>query len=212
MEILFLTPYAVTPRGPFGINLLDIDVDPYRFQLEGFIEEDRYDKSKTTILIHSVEDGRILRLNQNSHVPEYGFRILEWRVERKFDDDKNTEIIAWLKLEDSHTNRIINLRHDKRLHEDSMNVIFEVAKTGEIYVLRDIESSFFVEDVEFRLDEINLQDNTALMTKLIPDSEPISETLSVFKNKNPNNNEQVTNSDKKLSNPNSIEEAFRSFY
>ena len=88
-------------------------------------------------------------------------------------------MIAWLKLEDSRTNRIVNLRHDEHLYEDSMEIVFESAKTNEIYVLRGAKSSFFVEDVEFRLDSVDFESLTVQMTKLIPDLDPIAEILSI---------------------------------
>ena len=82
-------------------------------------------------------------------LPKYGFKILDWQSHRNFDDDKNTEVIAWLKLEDSRTNRIINLRHDEHLYEDSMEIVFESAKTNEIYVLRGAKSSFLLKMLNF---------------------------------------------------------------
>ncbi len=179
-EFVFRPPYAITPKGPFGIHLLEIKLDPYRFQLEGFVEENRYDQSQTTILVHSVEDGKSLRLSPNAHEPKYGLKILDWRVDRNFDEDGNTEVIAWLKLEDKLSNRIINLRHDERFYEDNVEFVFQVSKTGEIYVLRGINSSFFVGDIEFRLDEVDYENLTVSMTKLLPDSDPISELLSIY--------------------------------
>ena len=38
---------------------------------------------------------------------------------------KILKLIAWLKLEDNKTNRIINLRHDEHLYEDSIEIVFE---------------------------------------------------------------------------------------
>ena len=210
-DFVFRPPYAVTPRGPFGIHLLEINLDPYRFQLEGFVEEDRYDQSRTTILLHSVEDGKSLRLSPFAELPQYGFKILDWQVVRNFNDDKNTELIAWLKLEDSRTNRIINLRHDEHLYEDSIEIVFESAKTNEIYVLRGAKSSFFVEDVEYRLDSIDFESSTVLMSKLIPESDPITEILSIHI-PSEKSADITTANEEEENNPASIEEAFNSFF
>ena len=211
-DFVFRPPYAVTPQGPFGVHLLEINLDPYRFQLEGFVEEDRNDQSRTTILVHSVEDGKSLRLSSNAHLPQYGVKILDWRVDRNFDDDKNTEVTAWLKLEDSLTNRIINLRHDERLYEDSIEIIFEVDKSGEIFVLRGAKSSFYFEEIEYRLDEVDYENYTVLMTKLIPDSEPITETLSIYIPGEDSAASESDSNNKKSNNSKSIEEAFSSFF
>ena len=49
-----------------------------------------------------------------------------------------------------------------------------------IYVLSSATESFFVQDVEYRLDEIDYENRTALVSKLIPDSEPVTELLSIY--------------------------------
>ena len=211
-DFVFRPPYAVSPIGPFGVRLLEINLDPYRFQLEGFVEEDRNDQSKTTILVHSVKDGKSLRLRSKAKLPQYDFEILDWRVDRNFDDDKNTEVTAWLKLEDSLTNRIINLRHDERLYEDNIEIIFEVEKSGEIFVLRGAKSSFYIEDIEYRLDEVDYENYTVLMTKLIPDSEPISETLSIYVPGRDSVDSESDSNNKKSNNSQSIEEVFNSYF
>ena len=212
-DFVFRPPYAVTPKGPFGVRLLQVNLDPYRFQLEGFVEEDRHDQSKTIILVHSVEDGKIFRLSPFEELPEYGFRILDWKVIRNFEDEKNTEVIAWLKLEDRQTDRIINLRHDENLYEDSMDIVFESSKNNEVFVLKGEKSSFFIEDIEYRLDSVDFENLTVSMTKLIPDSDPISEMLSIYTpKKNTSKNNIVKDNKKEMSKPDSIEEAFNSFF
>ena len=211
-DFVFRPPYAVDALGPFGVHLLEINLDPYRFQLEGFVEEDRYDQNQTTILVHSVEDGKSLRLNPYAYLPEYEFKILDWKILRNFDDNENTEVIAWLKLKDSRTDRIINLRHDERLYEDSIEIVFESAKTNEIYVLRGTKSSFFIEDVEYRLDSLDFKNSTALMTKLIPDSEPISELLSIYVPGEESLDENLSENIEEKNQPATIEDAFNSFF
>lgn len=215
-EFVFRPPYAVTPKGPFGIHLLEIQLDPYRFQLEGFVEEDRNDQNQTTILVHSVEDGKSLRLSPNASDPQYGFRILEWRVDRNFDenDTTTTEVIAWMKLEDLKENRIINLRHDERFYEDNIDIVFQVADSNEIYVLSATNESFFVGEVEYRLDEIDYENHTVLMAKLIPGLDPVTESLSLYQTseKSSDLNIETGADDEKLNKPTSIEEAFNSFF
>ena len=212
-DFVFRPPYAINPKGPFGVNLLQINLDPYRFQLEGFVEEDRNDQSRTTILVHSVEDGKSLRLTPFDQLSEYGIKILDWKVIRNFNDDTNTQLVAWLKIEDSKTDRIINLRHDEQLYEDSIEIVFEASRTKEVYVLRGAKSSFFVEDIEYRLDSVDFESMTVLMTKSIPDSDPVTEILSIYTpdKKTTNKNSTIDNSEE-IKNPASIEEAFNSIF
>ena len=212
-EFVFRSPYAVIPKGPFGIHLLEINLDSYRFQLEGFVEEDRYDQSKTKILIHSVEDGKSLRLSPFDELPQYGFKILDWQVVRNFNDDINSELIALLKLEDTRSNRIINLRHDEHLYEDSMEILFKASKTDEIYVLSGVKSSFFVEDVEFRLDSVDFDNSTVIMTKMIPGSDPLTKILPIHitdEKLTENKTESIIT--KEIVDSESIEETFDSLF
>ena len=112
-NFVFRPPYAITPVGHFGVRLIEMNLEPYRIQLEGYVEEDRYDQNKTTILLHSVKDGKTLRLGPNSSIKNYGFEILNWEIEKNFNHNNNAELIAKLKIKDNLTNRIINLRHDE---------------------------------------------------------------------------------------------------
>ena len=75
--------------------------------------------------------------------------------------------------------RIINLRHDQNLYEEKISVVFAVEGTNEQYILDGINTSFFIEDIEYRLDAIDLENQTVLATKLIPDNDPITELLLI---------------------------------
>jgi hypothetical protein len=212
-EFVFRPPYAVIPKGPFGIQLVDTDIDLYRFQLEGYVEEDRNDQNKTIILVYSVEDGKSLHLSPDASNTDYKFKILDWRIDRNFGEDQNNEVIAWLKIEDFLTNRIINLRHDKNFYEDRMQIAFKVDDTNEIYLLSAVNTSFFVGDIEFRLDSVDFENETALVTKLIPDAEPITELLSINTNsKGSTDTEIKASANNKSNQPASIEDAFNSFF
>ena len=73
------------------------------------------------------------------------------------------------------------------------------------------QNSFFVQDVEYRLDSLDIKDSTVVVTKLIPDSEPISETLSIYTPRG-EVTKNTTSDNKEIKNQASIEEAFNSFF
>lgn len=209
-EFVFRPPYFVTSDEPLGIHLLEIKMNPYRFQLEGFVEEDRNDQSKTTILVHSVEDGHLLRLSPDDSDAEYGFKLLDWRVERNYDDEENTQIIAWLKLEDNVSNRIVNLRHDQSLYEDKIEAVFGVDNSNESYVLSGANASFNIGSVEYQLDAIDYENRTALVTKLIPDNDPITQLLTITSPAEAEAEAEIK--EESPNEPTSVEDAFRSFF
>jgi len=211
-EFVFRPPYAVIPQGPFGIQLLDADKDLYRFQLEGYVEEDRNDQNKTIILVHSVADGKSLRLKPDAHDTDYKFKILDWRIDRNFGEDVNNEVIAWLKIEDYLTDRIINLRHDRNFYEDRMQIAFKVDNTNEIFLLTAVDTSFFVGNIEFRLDSVDIENGTASVTKLISDVDPITELLSIYQPLEDSNETKTSATNNQSNEPTTIEEAFNSFF
>ena len=62
------------------------------------------------------------------------------------------------------------------------------------------------------LDEVDYENYTVLMTKLIPDSEPITETLSIYIPGEDSATSESDSNNKKSNNSKSIEEAFSSFF
>jgi hypothetical protein len=210
-EFVFRPPYYVTSADPLGIHLLDIKMNPYRFQLEGFVEEDRDDQSRTLILVHSVEDGRSLRLSPGDSDAEYGFNLLDWRVERNFDDEENTQLIAWLKLEDVASNRIVNLRHDQSYYEDKIEAVFGVDGSNESFVLSDANTRFTVENIEYQLDAIDYENRTASVTKLIPDNDSITQMLTITSPAEAKADAELKE-EESSKDTTSIEDAIRSFF
>ena len=213
-DFVFRPPYAVAPKGPFGIHLLSINKDLYRFQLEGFIERNKDDQSKTIILVHSVEDGKILRLSPNAIDSEKQFEILDWKIDRRFEGDQSTEVVASLKLKDNAAERIVNLKHYNTFYEDSLDIRFKALKNNEEHIISRLGASFYVDDIEFRLDSVDLDKNTVLVTKLIPDSEPRTELLNITKSSEESiNTNTITNTEiEKTIKSESIEDAFNSFF
>ena len=87
-------------------------------------------------------------------------------------------------------------------------------RTGEIFVLNKVKTSFFTEDIEYKLEEINYDDLSVVMKKSIPESEPIIETLAV-------SDSNIVSFDSKIeteindnlnSDEGTIEDAFNSFF
>ena len=72
-----------------------------------------------------------------------------------------------------------------------------------------------VGDVEYRLDEIDYENRTALVSKLIPDSDPVTELLPIYTPGEQSTDDQteVGSNDKEPNKPASrLEEAFNSFF
>ena len=178
-EFVFRPPYFVSSDDPFGVSLLEVNRNPYRLQLEGYVEEDKNDQGKTLILLHSVEDGYSLRLPPNSKSDEYEFEFLDWEVSREADTEGNFGIVANLKIKDTRSGEIINLTHDRDYFEEKISVVLLLDETNEQYLLEGVGANFFVGDIEYRLDAVNTESQTVVVTKFIPDNDPITELLLI---------------------------------
>lgn len=178
-EFVFRPPYFVSSDDPFGVSLLEVNRNPYRFQLEGYVEEDRDNQGKTLILLHSIEDGYSLRLPPDSKSDEYGFEFLDWQINRYFDDEGNFVIVANLKIKDTRSGEVINLTHDRDYFQDKISVVLSLDETNEQYLLEGVGANFFVGDIEYRLDAISTENQTVIVTKFIPDNDPITELLLI---------------------------------
>lgn len=178
-EFVFRPPYFVSSDDPFGVSLLEVNRNPYRLQLEGYVEEDKNDQGKTLILLHSVEDGYSLRLPPNSKSDEYEFEFLDWEVSREADAEGNFGIVANLKIKDTRSGEVINLTHDRDYFEEKISVVLLLDETNEQYLLEGVGANFFVGDIEYRLDAVNTENQTVVVTKFIPDNDPITELLLI---------------------------------
>ena len=178
-EFVFRPPYFVSSDDPFGVTLLDVNRNPYRFQLEGFVEEDRADQTKTIILLHSVEDGYSLRLSPNDSNSQYGFNLLDWNIERETDENGNYSVVAKLKLKDTQSGEVVHLTHNEDYYEEKISVVLSFDETNEQYLLEGVGANFFVGDIEYRLDAVDAENDTVVVTKLIPDNDPITELLVI---------------------------------
>ena len=115
-----------------------------------------------------------------------------------------------MKIKDFLTDRIINLRHDRNFYEDRMQIAFKVVDTNEIFLLSAVDTSFFVDDIEFCLDSVDFENKTALVTKKIPELDPVTELLSIYRPSEESIDTVINKSP--VIEPTSVEEAFNSFF
>ena len=177
-EFVFRSPYFVAFNEPFGVGLENITQDLYRFQLDGFAKTNNGNSDEIVILMHSVKDGKSIRMKPGSSNNDYGFKILEWSTGILDEDSSNMKFVAGLKLYDLQEDKIFYLRQDQELLEEKITVELVVEDSGERHILESIDSSFFLGEIEYRLDAIDVDNNTILLTKIIPDNDPITESLT----------------------------------
>jgi hypothetical protein len=154
------------PPPPFGIYLEEIVRKPYRIQLEGYIEEDPEDPSKTLLLMYNEEAQRQVRARPGDERPGAEFKLLSFDIERIRDADNNIEVVAEATILDQRTGEEVVLVHGERRYESGVTVIIRSELDGSYRKeLTDAPAEFEGPAGTYTLLEINLEDSSVTVEK-----------------------------------------------
>lgn len=169
------------PPPPFGIYLSEIVRKPYRIQIEGYIEEDRSDSSKTLLLMFDEEAQKQVRLRPGDENADSGFKLLSFDIQRIRDGDNNIEVVAQAKILDQRSGEEVVLTHGERLYDSGVTVLIRSEEdAGFLQELSEAPATFEGPSAQYTLQEINLEESTVTVEKqAIEDEEPEVRTLKV---------------------------------
>ncbi|MDQ8194416.1 hypothetical protein QEH59_08260 [Coraliomargarita sp. SDUM461004] len=174
-------PVQVAPPPPFGVYLASIDRKPYRIQLEGYIEEDRSDPSKTLLLLFDEEAQKQVRARPGTEKEEAEIELLNFDIQRIRDADNNIEVIAKATILDQRTGEEVVLTHGERRYDSGVTVVIR-SNEDSSYVkeLTEAPTEFEGPLGQYTLEEINLEETSVTVKKhAIEDGEPETVTLEV---------------------------------
>ncbi|CAA6679988.1 MULTISPECIES: hypothetical protein [unclassified Lentimonas] len=151
---------------PFGLYLAAIEREPYRIQLEGYIEDDLKDASKSLLLLYDEELQRQVRARVGKEKPKSEFKLIDFTIERVKDKDGNTSKIASATLLDQRTGEEVTLVHGERLYNDVVTVILRSNEDASIeVVLQEAPKAFETKLGKYSLEQINLEDSSVTVKK-----------------------------------------------
>ena len=177
------------PPPPFGIYLSDIVRKPYRIQLEGYIEEDRSDSSKSLLLLSDEEANKQVRVRPGNQSVTSEFKVISFSITRIRDTDGNIEIKAQASILDNRTGKEVLLTHGERLFLEDVTVVIRSDDFADYRKeLSEAPSTFDGPASEYTLLEINLEDSTILVEKHATDSEPSDTRILEARSFAPNQN------------------------
>lgn len=179
---IFKPPYDDTkPKPPFGVYLAEIKRDAYRIQLEGYIEEDLSDASKSLLLLSNEETGTQVRARIGQEKAAAEFKLLDFTIERLRDEDDNPYKIVKATLLDQRTGEEVVLTHGERLFNDSFTITVRSEQDASVNIdLKEAPSEFETPAGKYVLQEINLEASTIKVEKLATDElEAETRTLNV---------------------------------
>ncbi|MGZ0656665.1 hypothetical protein ACWPKO_06540 [Coraliomargarita sp. W4R53] len=188
-------PVKLAPPVPFGVYLAGIERKPYRLQLEGYIEEDRSDASKTLLLMFNEEAQKQVRVRPGDESAEAEFKLIDFDIERIRDGDNNIEIVAKATILDQRTGVEVVLTHGERRYDSGVTVFIRSDEDSSfVQELTEAPAEFKGPTGEYTLQEINLEESTVTVEKhAIEDGEPEVRVLQVQAPSTPKTNTTPTN-------------------
>ena len=164
----FKSPIDTTlPKPPFGIYLAEIKRDPYRLQIEGYIEEDLEDASKSLVLLFDEEQQQQVRARVGQAKDAAEFTLLDFTIERVRDADGNISKNVNVTLLDQRSGEEVILTHGERLYNDSTTIILRSDQDASVeIVLSEAPQSFETAAGKYLLQEINLEESSVTVKKL----------------------------------------------
>lgn len=155
------------PKPPFGIYLAKIERDPYRIQMEGYIEEDLKDASKSLVLLFDEEQQKQVRARVGQEKTKSEFKLVDFIIERVKDKDGNISKNVTAILLDQRSGKEVVLKHGERLYNDSTTIILRSQEDPSVeIVLEEAPKAFETTAGKYVLEEINLEEQSVTVKKL----------------------------------------------
>jgi len=114
--------WEVLAEESFGVYLAALERQPYRIQLEGYIEEDITDASKSLLLLFNEESQRSVRARVGDINPAIGFEVLDFKIDRLRDANGNPYRKVYAVILDQHSGQQVILKNDERLYQAGVTI------------------------------------------------------------------------------------------
>ena len=185
------------PRPPFGIYLAKIEKEPYRIQIEGYMQEDATDASKTLLLMFNEEVQKQVRVRPGDEKTDAEFKVLSFDIERLRDVDNNIQKIARATILDLRSGEEVVLTHGERRYESSFTAILRSDEDASFNIeLTDTPSEFEGPTGHYTLLEISLEGSLVKVKKQGIDSIEAEIQILKARAESPSSAPQVTSPEK----------------
>jgi hypothetical protein len=167
------------PPSSFGIYLAQIERKPYRIQIEGYMQEDLADASKTLLLLFDEEAQKQVRARPGDENPAAEFKLLSFDIQRLRDKDKNIQKIARATILDQRSGEEVVLTHGERRYDSGFTIIVRSDEDASFNIeLAEAASDFEGPTGQYTLLEISLEESS-IKVKKNPVDEEESETRTL---------------------------------
>ena len=168
---IFESPIEDMLPEPLGIYLAKIEREPYRIQLEGYVEEDLNDASKSLLLFYDLEKQKQVRVRVNDVVAASEFTVLNFVIDRIRSRDGNIRKLAVATLRDHRDARKLYLTHGERYYEENATVILRSKEDPafEMKITEEPPVAFETSLAEYILEKINLEKSSVTVRRINSD-------------------------------------------
>ena len=166
----FTPPYVeveLEQLPPLDVYLAEMQRKPYRIQMEGYIEEDLKDATKSLLLLYDEETGRNVRARVGEKKDEADFKLLDFSIKRLRDEQGNPYKLPQAVLLDLRTDEEVVLTRGERLMTDEIVVVLRSDQDD------SVEFQFSTAPAEFKtaagecvLQEINVEQAYVVIERL----------------------------------------------
>ena len=154
------------PPPPFGIYLAHIERMVYRIQIEGYMQEDPMDPSKSLLLMFDEEAQKQVRARPGDEKPESEFKLLSFDIERLYNEDGIIQKIAKATILDQRSGEEVVLIDGERRYDSGFTAILRSDEDASFNIeLTDAPYEFEGPMGRYALLEINLEDSSVKVNK-----------------------------------------------
>ena len=164
---IFESPIDDQPTAPFGIYLAELENEPYRIQLEGYVEEDFDDSSKSILLLYDEEKKERIRAHVGESIKKNQFAVYNFTIDR-IEDSNGIFKLAVATILDFRDGRRVFLTHGERKYKENTTVVLrsEEDKSFEISINQKLPYEFKTPTAKYVLEKINLEESSVTVTKV----------------------------------------------
>ena len=195
---------------PFGLYLAKLERPLYRVQMDGYIEEDYNDTSKTLLLFHDIESGGSVRARIGTTVDSSAFKVHSFDVSREFGEDGSLTKSATAQIIDLRTDDMITLSHGEALYAEGIDIELRSREDQTVQVFPTFEGQEFSTSLgEYKVEAINLDARTITVKKIPTGDEDEYRVETLLLENSFESIETITNP---ITAPATITDSFESFF
>jgi hypothetical protein len=154
------------PPPPFGVYLVEVKRDLYRLQIEGYLEDDPNDSSKSLVLFFDEGSQRSVRARVGQVKAESGFELIDFNIERIRKSESEIYKEAKATIMDMRSGEQVLLTQGEPLYDTGISVVLASRQDPSFNLeLNEAGQAFKTSLGEYVLKEINLEQSTVTVEK-----------------------------------------------